>query len=502
MDPQDLIDHYIKAVAELQDNSPEPHLDPICQLIDVYHAKCPEQPYQTLLEGEKAFWNKDFETALKKYLEAKSFPNVQFFCFRASAFISEKMGHQDQAVEYARRALAYCPNDLLTTSLVNKLSSTPQPTDELNQILKDYQPSPTLFNEEEPCETPPSLKPPPTKTSCLAHKIQEHLQDEEETLKKYQKHLEERSSPKEDFLTVLNGWKECQNPYPYSSARTGIFLRTAEYGIVINPGRHFLDHFHDAGYLVPDIDAVIVTQNSPHCLEDLIALHQLNEQLNELTTKRHVIQYYLHPSVHREHAPFLKSKYKEERHALHSLEIFENSSNYELIPLNADISLGYFSCSPHHCLGIVLECPRHKLGYISGCSWSPMLPLHLKGCDILCLGIGYATQEDLTLQKHLHDCLGFYGITSLLEHLDPKILLCTEFSNQMGDIRLEFVQEVRKNNPTLIAFPADFGFYLDLQKPSVRCSASDKLLDMQHVKVTRAQGSFSKLHFLSEECVL
>jgi len=502
MDPEALVDHYVKAVAELQHSTPEPHADSICQLIDAYHAKCSQKPYQILLEGEKAFWKNDFETALKKYLEAKSISNVQFFCFRASAFISEKMGHYDQAIEYARKALVHYPKDLTTTSLYTKLSETPKPTKELNQILKDYQPAPALFSEEEPNEEPPSPQPQLTNASSLSQKIEEALHQREKNLKDYKRHLEERPIPKEEFLTILNGWNGNRSPYPCCTASTGVFLRSMQYGIVINPGRHFLDHFHDAGYLIHDIDAVIVTQEADHCQEDLLALYHLNEELNELKSKRHVIQYYLHPSVMREHAQCLKSQYKEERHTLHSLELFANSENIETIPLHSDISIGYFSSSSSQNLGIIIECPRHKIGYISGCSWSPMLPVRLKGCDILCLGVGYSTQEDLTLQKHLHDCLGFYGIHSLLEHLEPKILLCSEFTSQMGDLRLEFVHELRQANTSLTILPADFGFYLDLQKQRLRCSISNKLLDIQHVKVTRNQGSFSKLHYLSEDSVL
>jgi len=498
MDPKALIDHYVKAVSKLASRD---DTAPILQLIDAFISKSDDAPYRTLLEGERAFWNEDFQTALKQYLKAKSLPNTKFFCYRASAFLSDRIGDQYQAVDYAKKALSFYPDDPSAKSLIDKLQA---PAEELEQILKDYPRSPRLFLGEEPLDPPPLPEPSGTGSSVLAGQIEASLERQQESIEKYLEFINRRESPQGDFLTILNGWDKPSDTYPFKNkpAPTGIFCRLNGYGVVINPGRHFLDRFHEAGFLVTDIHAVIVTQKFPHCSEDLLPLYTLNDQLSEYTPKRHVIHYYLHPVIHREFSPFLKSRHREEKHALQSLDMYDDSTRTEKVPLEAEVALGYFASSPFDSLGITLEAPGIKLGYLAGCTWSPMLALHCKGCDVLCIGVGYASKEDLMQSKTPHDCLGLTGTRSLLESVEPKLLLCTEFSKHIGDHRLEFVHDLRQSNPLSTIFPADLGFHYDLRKGRIRCSISDKLVDMQSVKVTRTQGFFSRLHYHDHHAVL
>ncbi|NGX57348.1 MAG: hypothetical protein K940chlam3_00239 [Chlamydiae bacterium] len=521
MEPQALLDHYINAVQELLGNSEDSHA--IGQLIDAYHAKYADNPdYQQLLEGERSFWEKDYETALKKYLEAKNVPAFQFFCFRASAFISKKLGQHDQAMCYAQKALTFYPKDPSTIYIFNQLSDAPSndATDELHHIFKDHEPTNTLFQEEKPCDPIPVLGAPTNQEkqpSLISQKLQEFQKSHESAIKHYREHLELRTSPKENFLTILNGWGKMEGSSfsdPITTnclkeTRTGIFIRWKNRGIVINPGRHFLDAFHQAGYVIEDIDFIIVTQCCPESYHDVMAIHQLNEQLNEISPNRHTIHYYLNQKVHQEISPFLQPQYKQERFKLHSLEIFLDSPDRETAPLDEEISLHYFStCSStkedsKKCtLGIVLDFPGHKIGYVSGCAWSPMLPIHLKDCQILCVGIGTTNNEDYERSKYLSDCLGYNGVYSLLEQLSPQVLLCTEFSGHLGDLRLEFVQQIREDKNNINVFPADHGFYLDLKQNCIRSSVDNELLDPQQVKVARVQGPYSKLQYLSEESVL
>lgn len=516
MEPQALLDHYLEAVQELFQKSGD--TSAIAQLIDAFQNKYANHPpYQQLLEAEKDFWQQDYETALKKYLKATQIPNFQFFCFRASAFISEKMGHSEQARQYAEKALGFFPQDLLTLSIFQKQSIAPQDkkSEELHHILKNHVPSSNLFHEEKPPETFSAAEE-LSNDSFIERRLGEFKKRREAAIKDYREHLELRIAPNDNFLAVLNGWEKIE-PGPYALSanclkeeRTGLFVRWQNRGILINPGRHFLDTFHQEGYTVEDIDYIIVTRFCQECYHDVICIHQLNEQLNEISSNRHAIHYYLHPEVFRQLSPSLQPQYKQERFQLHNLEIFLDSPEKETIPLDEEISLHYFSsCSSTKeshkqpsALGIVLELPNQTLGYISGSPWSPMLPLHFQDCSILCLGIGQVTLDDCERKKYMRDCLGYNGTLSLLEQVQPKMLLCMEFCGQAGDLRLEFVGQIRQEKKQLNAFPADCGFYYDLKHHSIRSTVDKQLLNLSQVKVTRAHGPYTKLQYIPECNVL
>lgn len=85
----------------------------------------PLLPYHwaNFYKGEYAFYSEQYEQAVRHYLLAKDIPHFNFFCFRATAFLSKVLGRHQKAQEFAAKALAIYPNDETTLSLMESKRS-------------------------------------------------------------------------------------------------------------------------------------------------------------------------------------------------------------------------------------------------------------------------------------------------------------------------------------------------------------------------------------------
>ena len=119
-------------------------------------------------------------------------------------------------------------------------------------------------------------------------------------------------------------------------------MRWKGMGVAINPGRDFLSQFHAQGLHIRDIDAVIVTSDRPDSYEDVPEIYALNYQTNKLSQELKIIHYYLHQHAFQALSGVLKPHFKQERHNLHSLELFLDSPELEKIELSREIQLHYF----------------------------------------------------------------------------------------------------------------------------------------------------------------
>ena len=312
----------------------------------------------------------------------------------------------------------------------------------------------------------------------------------------------------------------------------GYFISWNGKGVVINPGENFLENFHKEGLHIKDIDYVIVTKANQEAYSDLKAIYELNYRLNSTNNSLHIIQYYLNQQAHRTIGPLLKPNFKQERNTIHCLELYLDSPDIETVSLNETMTLQYFptitretsshtsarnqaiSSSPLSCLGIKLELSSPEtqsiekvIGYVSGSAWSPLLSQHLSKCDVLISGFENTNSDDYNKLKYNIDSLGFFGTASLIEDAAPKLLICSEFGGQEGDIRLEVSKKFRQENAFgkqkgTVVLPGDIGCTVDLKKSMLLCSVNKTLIDPSQVRVVKNQDSFGKLQYLSPNCFL
>lgn len=394
-------------------------------------------------------------------------------------------------------------------------------------------------------------------SQTLEQRIAGFQHSRQRLLNEYLRMAEGRPELSDSFLAILHGWcyDETTSTTPSAAAgseaarfllsqgeRTtsgGYFLRWHGTGIAINPGPGFLNHFHNEGFHIRDIDMVIVTKDAKESYANVQAIYELNYQLNTATPELHIIHYYLNQQAHQTLAPALKPNFKQERHTIHCLELYVDSPEIEKIELSDTISLHYFPTSSHETstqaipkgserqigrgssLGMTLELSSKdgreipgaegrttlRLGYVAGTMWSPLLSHHLGRCDLLLTGFGSTDSSDYGKLKYAESCLGYFGIYSLLEEVSPSLLVYSEISGHDGDIRLEIAKKMRQEylfgeNTKTVIVPGDTGLHVDLEQLALRCSVTGAHVRPQEIKVIKSKDSFGKLQYLSPSCFI
>lgn len=392
-----------------------------------------------------------------------------------------------------------------------------------------------------------------TSEYSLETRIQSFQRQRAHSLSQYIKQARLRKQPLDNALYIFNGWTNRPEGISLNSRQeettlahfllnntyhkptNGFYLKWHGKGIVINPGRNFLEQFHKAGFHITDIDIVVVTQIDHDSYADVKEIYELNYQLNKINTELQIIHYYLNHKAYLELSHILKPNFKQERNAIHGLELFVDSPDVEKVDLTSEITLNYFPTSTKEALshyhgdktrpqrptnsplGIRLdlrspgsERKSLKIGYISGTPWSPLLGHHLGSCDILFAGFGHTHINDFSKLNYNEACLGYYGTYSLSEEVKPQLLLCCEFDGRDGDIRLEVSRKLRQElHPTgdstelpQVILPADTGLHVDLKNLQVRCSVSQEMVSPALVRVVKSGEAFSNLLYLSPGCLL
>jgi tetratricopeptide (TPR) repeat protein len=375
---------------------------------------------------------------------------------------------------------------------------------------------------------------------ALEEQIKDFQQSQAELIRNYLEQANFRPKQPDYSLYYLHGWPNNQTPSSlflteHSRKSTGgIFIRWNGKGIVINPGPHFLEYFHQQGLHIRDINFVIVTTDQSDCYTDVKEIYELNYQLNMISSDLQVIHYYFNHKALQDLSKILKPHFKQERNALHGLELFIDSPDVEKIDLADGISLHYFLASSYNTyaanqspknnngktsptLGIRLDLKNPhasaekssvRIGYIAHVSWNPLLAHHLGNCDILLTAFGTTCPNDYNKITYNQDSLGYYGSSTLLEEVAPRLFLCGEFGGKEGDIRLEIAQKLRAEftaNPTTkrqgsTILPADKGLFVNLKNLTVKCSVSDHWVTPSQIKVMKTARAFGKLEYLAPTC--
>lgn len=363
----------------------------------------------------------------------------------------------------------------------------------------------------------------------LEERIYLFQKDQAESMHAYLRQTEKNSKLTENSLYVLNGWPvHAQKSLLFTEESRkscgGHYFHWNGKGVAINPGPGFLDNFHRQGLCIRDIDFVIVTRNNREAYADVRAISELNHQLNKIAPDRQILHYYLHQRVCQELAPFLKPSFKQARNTIHKLEMYLDSPDVEKIELEDGITLHYFQTtmagnlnsyrenSDEHAynnssLGIRLELTndvkRIKIGYLSGLAWSPLIAHHLGHCDLMLAAFGNTNSSDYSKLGYNEDSLGYYGVSTLLEELSPRLMLLTEFGGREGDIRIEVVKKVRSeyvnssSHFSSVLLAADVGLVIDLNTLNVKCSISETSVAAKEVSVVASSESFGHLRYLS-----
>lgn len=519
--------------------------DQLLALIDNFMEKNKESTeMEAFFKGEHAFYSKNYDRALIHYMHARSVEGFEFYCYRATAFISFERGDLEKTASFVEKALQLRPEDLPTLNLqhdllikqenFNQASSVKAQIKAITPVIEE---TPESIRKHEIISAQPAGEPPSDFISSnlgvdlaseqeLKSRIQQHQQDSQAKIHTYMEKGRTMQAVRDHALWVLNGWEE-HNPndvIPQKPARVGgYFFRWNGKGVVINPGASFLERFHAEGLHLQMIDVVIVTENNSESYADIQKIYELNYQLNKIDSELHIIRYYLNHKAHQHLSHLLKPNFKQERSTVHSLELFLDSPDIEKEQISDEISISYFSTKSRSRFGesdkadalamwFELSCgmKRTCVGFMNGAAWSPTLGNHFGNIDIMLSGFETTNSNDFG-KLNYNDCsLGYFGTYSLLEEVKPKLHLITAFDGEKGDIRMEVIRKLRKEFatahtnestvPTII--PTDCGMVVDLKTTQIKSSINDEMLDPKSVQVGKTGESFGKLHYLSKNSIL
>lgn len=399
--------------------------------------------------------------------------------------------------------------DLMTEALM---------MEEFNRLVQE---TPELENMDIPAPSPVAVAPAPVapapvpvappimkrapapaaKDGTLEEMIQLAQQQNREKLQQYQSYG--KTLQPKNALVFFDAFDEEEGIIP-TKTTGGFFFSYDGFGVAVNPGKQFLQRFHDTGHHISEIDAVVVTRDEQEDVQDLFAIYQLNLQCNLHTSEFHLIRYFLHPSVYRRASTQLKPHFKQERNFLSSLDLFEDR---ETLDLSNRIKMTYMNAdaAKEGGLALVFDLQTKRIGYFARAPYSVDCLHKLNQCDVLILGFDETNSQDLMMHAQMEQSLGFTGTFNLCSELAPKVAFVVEHSGNSGDIRMELLKRLKMSlqkvgNGTLL-FPVECGLQLDMASMKLE-GTTEEWIDLKDVRVIQPDGAYSPLHFISNESIL
>ncbi|MDO8587517.1 MAG: tetratricopeptide repeat protein [Armatimonadota bacterium] len=371
-----------------------------------------------------------------------------------------------------------------------------------------------------------------TKERDLYDPLEELLSSEGETtlaVKAYVRRAErgDRKLPP-DALVFLKGWSSSE-PILAEGAENkesllggGMFFRWENKGLVVDPGIDFVSNFHRSGYLIHDVDGIVVTHDHVDHTLDLAALDDLVFKMlgHEDSNRR---RYCLFCAGLR-HSLKCKDRYcydgefrggDEDRERVHtspcipgiSIQCFRTSHDDE----NPD-TFG-FVCR--------MKNARRKVevGVTSDTSYSDPLTRKLAKCDIIVANIAQPDSKEYNDAKYLNSShLGLNGTRELIKGTKAQVYVITEFWAGLGDMRVPLCQKLAYDLKRIdgvegkCIIPADIGMTIDLDftgdgKPNIRmacssCSSKEslQLFPCRDIIVVRPDRQYGPIRYLCPDC--
>src|SRR5690606_38463037 len=94
---------------------------------------------EPFFKGEYAFYNNNFEQALTHYMRARTVPYFEFFCYRATAFVSFSRGDLEKSLSFLEKALDLRPNDYPCLNLLLEIYHKQEKVERARQVLERIQ---------------------------------------------------------------------------------------------------------------------------------------------------------------------------------------------------------------------------------------------------------------------------------------------------------------------------------------------------------------------------
>lgn len=343
-----------------------------------------------------------------------------------------------------------------------------------------------------------------------------------------------RTSDHAPRLLVLNGWGDLSSSFivrqPTSELATsaiaqlmtakdmalrtgGYFIQLGGKGIVINPGKDFIDRFHRAGYHLWDIDHVIVTDKDAQSFSDIETLWRLNKEVNSLLfewkLEPHVIRYWLHPTTFDALSFLLRPIFRQEKGCVSRLETFLDSNPIETTELGNELTLSFMrsASDPASPLLIRIETTVGtplSIGCLFHVPYNDSIGSFFHTATHVIVGAGNILFEEVAKMEPNIKSLGYHGMHELIRQLPvDTVVLVGEMGMLEGDTRLEIIKQLqldlkKKSGKTYAILPAEEGLTVHLMEKTIVAPGLEEPTPIEGLRVVRSSGLLSRLTFIDE----
>lgn len=366
----------------------------------------------------------------------------------------------------------------------------------------------------------------------LPDNLYEHLDSKTTASEYYWEHCRNlrKSNSLNNRLIILKGMSSSTPAVLNSAFNTqsfhggGIYFNWNGFGVVIDPGYHFVENMHRFGLSVLDVDAVVVTHEHIDHTNDIRILDDLSYSLlryREKGEKEHKVRWYLDQvtyglvkSLQKEGSGFSRKAniiykvFPEEKVQIHCCE--KDKIVLKTVPtLHEQIEGRYLN----HTFAAVFELEngeeKRKIFYTSDTKYQDLLTRAAIGSDIVIANISSVYEDDLLRIKPKSTHLGYMGCYNLLKSLEehpPSYFLLSEFWNAKTDIRFDIARYLKdeisgyrmgKLGKTSI-IPADIGTQIDLMQLSIQCSVCKEYT--KDFVIMRPQGEEDEIRCVCRQC--
>lgn len=371
--------------------------------------------------------------------------------------------------------------------------------------------------------------------------------------KKFDSVLFERKDLKqEDNLVeviILRRWNSF-SPGLLGSSGGGYLLRFKNLGstnkkekchnIVIDPGYSFLQNFRSEGFLIDDIDTIIITHSHiDHCAEllpimDLI--YQINNRYEKYNNKkkrdRKRINLCLSKGTYNKFSSYTTDRNWQMQ--LKDVIIIENLPDRKW-EINDGLTLiaiptAHMDLGGEKAIGLKIIVKRKSkdlcLGFTGDTRWYKDIKIDFSGCDLLCvhLGsikypeIGYSneiykaerkelknTQKEKEL-KNMHDKanhLLFFGTKKLIDACsnENNLIIVGEFGEELKyGLRDALCKKLSSSSRQYL--PCDIGLYIAIDKKGtkrIRCCFCESFVRPDEI-TTFSYGREDAIHYICKTC--
>ncbi len=345
--------------------------------------------------------------------------------------------------------------------------------------------------------------------------------------KKLEEFLRPGKSPSQPYptLTVLRKWNSYTPLLPplredFLNKGGGYFLRTGNIGVVIDPGFNFIENFLKAGFRIDDVDHVLISHaHNDHTVE-LEGIFSLLLKRNKKTpgkrTRRKRIKLFINLGAFKKFAGYFDLAGPPKASYIEDIVLLNRHQHY-----NIDRGIDLFTTEAKHhemitsnyALGFIVRvaCPdgsRRVVRMTCDSGWDTGMeednrrfaePFEMDSIDVLVAHIGslkkselaYDAKAGLDSKKNAstlyQNHLGLIGTVASIKFWNPRLVLLSEFGEEMSQVRIALADGLREKMKMPI-LPTDLNFRVNLQSLEIYCFKTRKYFIPDKIEVFVEKG--------------